>query len=83
MEYLINTPAQLSIALKSRRKSQGLTQEQAAKKIGLLPKTISAFENGPGKSTLESLFKLLATLDLELIIRPRAESDSDERRGEW
>jgi HTH-type transcriptional regulator/antitoxin HipB len=83
MEYLINTPAQLSVALKSRRKTRGLTQQQVAGSIGLLPKTISAFENGPDKSTLESLFKLLAALDLELIIRPKDELTSDDNRGEW
>lgn len=39
MNYLINTPAQLSLALKSARKAKELTQAAAAAKVGLLPKT--------------------------------------------
>jgi HTH-type transcriptional regulator/antitoxin HipB len=72
-----------SAALRSRRKTRGLTQQQVAGRMGLLPKMISALENGPDRSTLESFFKLLAALDLELIIRPKGEAAAREVRGEW
>jgi len=72
MDYLINTPSQLGLALKSARKAKDLTQAQAATKVGLLPKTISALENHPEACSIESLLKLLSVLDLELSLANKA-----------
>jgi len=71
MKYLITTPHQLSSALKSERKAQGLTQEEVGKRVGLLLKTISALENHPGSSSIDSLLKILSALGMELAIAPR------------
>jgi len=72
VDYLIQKPAQLGLALKSARKAQELTQAAAAAKVGLLPKTVSALENHPGASSIESLLKLLSVLDLELSLANKA-----------
>jgi HTH-type transcriptional regulator/antitoxin HipB len=71
---------QLAMVLNGFRKKRKLTQKQAAEKVGLLPKSISAMENHPEKSSLESLFKLLSALGLELVIKPKRTGQSD---GEW
>lgn len=63
--------SQLGPLLQGRRKSLGLTQKEAAKKTGLLPKTISALENNPSGSTLDSLFSLLSALDIELLFQDK------------
>ncbi len=47
MEHLILTPYQLTVALRNRRKTLNLTQVQAAAKVGLLPKRISAKPQEP------------------------------------
>ena len=73
MDYLINTPSQLGLALKSARKTTGLTQAETATKVGLLPKTISALENHPEACSIESLIKLLSVLDLELTLAKKSE----------
>lgn len=73
MDYLITTPAQLGLALKSARKAKELTQAAAAAKVGLLPKTISALENHTEACSIESLLKLLSVLDLELSLANKAE----------
>ena len=88
MKYLISTPSQLSHALRSVRKTRGLTQDSAGKLVGLLPKTISALENHPGSSTLDSLLKLLSALDLELVIMPKdaavpTTKNVPQSREEW
>ncbi len=44
MDYLVTTPSQLTHALRSARKARGLSQAEAGKLVGLLPKTISALE---------------------------------------
>ena len=82
MEYLISTPGQLASAVKGRRKTLRVTQAAAAARVGLLPKTVSALESKPEKSSLESLFKLLAALDLELVVRAK-EKTAARPREEW
>lgn len=72
MESVVAIPPLLAKALKLRRQVLGLTQIQAARRAGLLAKTVSALENHPERASLDSLFKLLAALGLELALRPRA-----------
>ncbi|HPE89591.1 MAG TPA: helix-turn-helix domain-containing protein [Spirochaetia bacterium] len=76
MDYIINTPSQLTHALRSARKAQGLSQADAGKSVGLLPKTISALENRPASATVDSFLKLLSALELELILKPKRSSSS-------
>lgn len=78
--YTAHTPKQLGQVLKGQRRSQQLTQKQAAQIVGLLPKTISKLELATATATIESLFKLLSALELELAVR----SKSDQSRNrEW
>ncbi len=67
----VPTLSQLGPLLQGRRKALGLTQKEAAKKTGLLPKTISALENNPAGSSLDSLFSLLSALDMELLLQDK------------
>ena len=77
MDYTVRTPQQLAQALRSQRHSKRLTQKVAGAPVGLLPKTVSALESSPERSSVESLFKLLSALELELVLRPRS-SDMDQ-----
>ena len=77
MEYPVNTLAQTAHVLRGRRKAKKLTQKTAAESVGLLPKTVSALESSPGRSSLESLFKLLSALDLEMVLRVKKRNPSD------
>jgi HTH-type transcriptional regulator/antitoxin HipB len=80
VKYTAHTPKQLGQVLKGQRRSQQLTQKQAAQLVGLLPKTISKLELATETATIESLFKLLSALELELAVR----SKSDQSRNrEW
>jgi len=51
--------------------------------VGLLPKTISALESSPERSSVESLFKLLSTLELELVLRPKSSDTDQPTSPEW
>ncbi|HCM27805.1 MAG TPA: transcriptional regulator [Treponema sp.] len=79
LKYLISTPSQLSQALRSVRKAHGLSQDGAGRRVGLLPKTISALENRPGSATIDSLLKLLSALDLELVIALKKGADPERQ----
>ena len=82
MDSTAYTPQQLGQALRGHRNAKNLTQKEAAALVGLLPKTVSNLELTPGRSTVDSLFKLLSALELEMVIRPKSgRSDSDP--PEW
>lgn len=76
MNYTAQTPRQLGQILRGQRKSQKLTQKDAAKPVGLLPKTISKLELAPETATIESLFKLMSALQLELVVRTKSPESS-------
>ncbi|MEX0707789.1 MAG: helix-turn-helix domain-containing protein [Woeseia sp.] len=80
MTYTAYTPRQLGQTLRGQRKSQQITQKDAAKIVGLLPKTISKLERATETATIESFFKLLSALQLELVVRSRI-PDADAK--EW
>ena len=74
----------LAQALQNQRKSKQLSQQQVAELAGVKQSTISAFENAPDGSKLETLFKLLAAMNLELEVRARnAPTIKQEWDQEW
>lgn len=81
MSYPIRTAQQLALVLQGYRKQSGLTQKQAAGKVGMLPKTVSGLEVNPDGSSIASLFRLLSALDLELMLQPK--QPSPKRGEEW
>ena len=83
MDFVIRTPTQLGQALKARRAIKKLTQKDAGKRVGLLPKTISALELTPQRSSVESLLKLLSALELELVLRAKSRRPKTSRISEW
>ena len=78
--YPIKTPGQLGLVLQGYRKAKGLTQKDVGSKVGLAQKAVSKIELGPERTGLNLIFKLLAALDLEIVVRPKGTSD---RRSEW
>lgn len=78
---LVNTPTTMGNALREARRDKGLKQTD----LGLRQATVSRFESNPEKSTIETLFKLLAVNGLELHIVPKG-TNLTETKGvtdEW
>lgn len=73
----ITRPEQLSNLIKEHRKKTGLTQKEVSDLIGIRPATVSDFENKAESSKLETLFKILAALNLQLDVSSR---DSNEHK---
>lgn len=77
----IRSPKELGEALRQKRKAKGLTQTAAGKPVNLVQSKISQIENGTLAIELSTLFRLLAALDLELVVQPR---QKHELKGdEW
>jgi len=79
-DYPIKTPKQLGSVLQGYRRERGLTQTDVGAKVGLAQKAVSKIELAPERSSLKMIFKLLAALDLELVVRLRG---TTTRRSEW
>ena len=79
-DYPVKTPQQLGAVLQGCRKTHQLTQAQVGARVGLPQKEISKLESNPANTSLARVFKLLAALDVELVVRPR---NKNARLSEW
>ncbi len=79
-EFVIRTPQQLGPVLQGYRKGRPLTQAEVGQKAGLPQSEISRLELDASGASLSRVFKLLAALELELVVRPRAKNAA---RSEW
>ncbi|MEI8633525.1 helix-turn-helix domain-containing protein [Vibrio sp. PP-XX7] len=67
----VTTAKQLANYLQDIRHNQGLSQSKIGEKIGLRQGTVSNFEQNPESTKLDTLFKLLSALELEIELKPR------------
>ncbi|OBX07808.1 hypothetical protein QV08_06620 [Gallibacterium salpingitidis] len=67
----ITTSKLLAHTLREFRYQLSLSQVDVAKLAAVKQTTISAFENNPDATKLETFFKILSALELELSIQPR------------
>lgn len=71
MRSVIRSTQAMGSSLREARHSVALTQLELGRRTGLRQATISRLENGEG-GTLESLFKLLSALKMDLHLEPRS-----------
>lgn len=76
MRGTIRSAKMLGSAIREVRRATNLTQADLGQKTGLRQATISNLENGEG-GTLESLFKILTELKMEIRLEIRATSQPD------
>lgn len=77
MKQLARSPKDVGHAIRLARKDRGLTQKELASKSGVWQKTISKIENGTSDAKLETIFNLLAALDLEVTVDIRSKGSAD------
>jgi len=71
MEQLIHSAKSLGSAIKRQRKAKRISQTEAGSTFKIEQSTISSIEQGAPGTRLETLFRVLAALDLEMVIRPK------------
>lgn len=76
MDYPIRTSDQLAPVLRGFRSRRNLTQSQLAERLGLSQRLVSALERRPHRASFERVLRLLAALDVEVVLRDRLESSS-------
>lgn len=82
MEQIVYSTKSLGHAVKRQRKAKKLTQKEAGSVFKIDQTTVSDIEQGAAGTRLETLFRMLAALGLEMVIRPKqsASSVSNERK---
>lgn len=78
--YPVKTSHQLGAVLQGCRKTRQLTQAQVGERVGLLQKEISKLEMNPANTSVARVFKVLAALDLEIVVRERGTAGNP---SEW
>jgi len=81
----IPSPKELAFLVIAKRKQLGLTQTQVADLVGLKQKSISAFENKPENTRLETLFRILAALNLDIKVTEKEAATKNKKvwKQEW
>ena len=75
---MIYSPKQLAQLIRLERQKRGWTQSDLARRVGIKQATVSNFENNPDKTTLTTLFKILQSLEQELVIQGKSAQNSKE-----
>jgi HTH-type transcriptional regulator/antitoxin HipB len=70
----VNSTKELSVLIQNQRLKKNFSQDKLADLASTRQATISSFEANPEKVKLETLFKLLSALDLELDISPKGQA---------
>jgi HTH-type transcriptional regulator / antitoxin HipB len=78
METTTRTPQQLGQALRARRTAMKLSQTAVGNKVGIKQNTVSVLEIHTPSSTIETLFKALSALGLELVVREKGRTAAQE-----
>lgn len=77
------SPQSLGLILRDARKRKGLSQTEAGKCVGIDQPTLSKIERGESNARIDTLFRLLAALDMELIVQPRETVGSQNKGDNW
>ena len=68
-DFVVRTPEQLPGLIQAYRKQTGMTQAEAAVRLGVTQQTMSALERNAEKVSAARLMKLLSLLGVELVLR--------------
>lgn len=77
MQHLVRTSKNIGHAIRQARKEKNLTQKDLASLSGVWQETISKIETGSSGTKLETIFDLIAALDLEITVSERSKGTSD------
>lgn len=82
---LVHSPKEIALLIISQRKKLKLSQAEVASLVGLKQKTISAFENKPEGTKLETLFLILSAvkLDITILAKDKTTIIETQWKEEW
>lgn len=82
---LIHSPRDLALLVLSQRRKLSLSQSAVGNLVGLKQATVSAFENRPENTKMDTVFRILAAVNLDMHALPKDQKMSyqDSWKEEW
>lgn len=78
MNLIVTSPKALGNAIKRQRINKKLNQTEAGSSVNIDQTTASSIEHGAPGTRMETIFRMLAALELEMVIRPRGTIDDNK-----
>ena len=73
---LISSPKLLALFAANQRKKLKLSQAEVGDRVGLQQQTISDFENNPDGTHLDTLFRILSAINLDINLSDKGAPES-------
>ena len=83
MQRKLISPESLGFALREERKKKGLNQTDLGTPVGVDQTTVSKVEQGKPGTRLDTMFRLLSVLDLELVLQPKDVASDKTSKEDW
>lgn len=77
------SPVQLANYMRLVRQKNQWTQNDLSKRIGIKQATISNFENNPNKATLATMFKIMQSLEMTMVLYEKNTLVNTDDDLEW
>lgn len=78
MKQFVRSAKTLGAAIRWQRELKKLTQKNAGRHFKIAQSTLSEIENGNPNARIGTIFRVLAALDLELVVRSKEIKDPFE-----
>jgi HTH-type transcriptional regulator/antitoxin HipB len=75
---IIRSAKDLALYLNDQRKQLKMSQSEVADLVGLKQDTISKFENSPDNSRIDTLFRILSALNLNISLVEKGQKTHEE-----
>ncbi|HAT8859145.1 TPA: helix-turn-helix domain-containing protein [Legionella pneumophila] len=75
---IISSAKDLALYLNDKRKQLKMSQSEVADLVGLKQDTISKFENSPDNSRIDTLFRILSALNLNISLVEKGQKTHEE-----
>ncbi|MCC5791460.1 MAG: helix-turn-helix domain-containing protein [Legionellaceae bacterium] len=75
---IISSAKDLALYLNDQRKQLKMSQSEVADLVGLKQDTISKFENSPDNSRIDTLFRILSALNLNMSLVEKEQVTHEE-----
>lgn len=75
---IISSAKDLALYLNDQRKQLKMSQSEVADLVGLKQDTISKFENSPDNSRIDTLFRILSALNLNMSLVEKEQVTDEE-----
>lgn len=77
----VTSPENLGLILRAVRKKKHLSQAEAGQSVGIDQPTLSKIERGESNFRIDTLFRLLAALDMEMTVK-QCDQNADLNQGD-